>query len=188
MIARFRIFRNLAVTLLLALGVSGTANAAVEVGDTVTCTSLGGFGCSPATVTVGPGSEFSIGSGFFSVDFSTDLLEVIANDTGTLGATVIQFGNTTTPFNSFTFLGQTGFVGLDASDVSLVGNLLQIDFRGTCAACGGQITAGDMLRIGFSSGAVPEPSTWAMMLVGFGAIGLGLRRRRRPQKPTYSYA
>jgi hypothetical protein len=28
-------------------------------------------------------------------------------------------------------------------------------------------------------GAVPEPSTWAMMLLGFGAIGFSMRRRRR---------
>jgi hypothetical protein len=28
-------------------------------------------------------------------------------------------------------------------------------------------------------GAVPEPATWAMMLVGFGAMGLLLRSRRR---------
>lgn len=27
---------------------------------------------------------------------------------------------------------------------------------------------------------VPEPSTWSMMLLGFGAIGLAFRRRRRP--------
>ena len=26
---------------------------------------------------------------------------------------------------------------------------------------------------------VPEPATWAMMLAGFGAIGFGMRRRRR---------
>jgi hypothetical protein len=26
---------------------------------------------------------------------------------------------------------------------------------------------------------VPEPTTWAMMLIGFGAIGVGMRRRRR---------
>lgn len=29
------------------------------------------------------------------------------------------------------------------------------------------------------NGAVPEPSTWAMMLLGFGAVGYGMRRRRR---------
>jgi hypothetical protein len=30
-------------------------------------------------------------------------------------------------------------------------------------------------------GAVPEPATWAMMLLGFGAIGVGFRRSRRQQ-------
>lgn len=29
-----------------------------------------------------------------------------------------------------------------------------------------------------ASGAVPEPSTWAMMLLGFAAVGAGLRRRQ----------
>ena len=29
------------------------------------------------------------------------------------------------------------------------------------------------------AGAVPEPTTWAMMLLGFGALGVSLRRRRR---------
>jgi hypothetical protein len=28
--------------------------------------------------------------------------------------------------------------------------------------------------------AVPEPASWAMMLIGFGAMGLAVRRRRRP--------
>ena len=30
-------------------------------------------------------------------------------------------------------------------------------------------------------GAVPEPSTWAMLIVGFGAVGAGMRRSRRLQ-------
>ena len=32
------------------------------------------------------------------------------------------------------------------------------------------------------TGAVPEPSTWAMMMMGFGAVGLGLRRRKPEAK------
>ena len=31
----------------------------------------------------------------------------------------------------------------------------------------------------YSSAAIPEPSTWAMMLLGFGALGSALRSRRR---------
>lgn len=31
------------------------------------------------------------------------------------------------------------------------------------------------------TGAVPEPGTWAMMLIGFGAMGVSMRRRRRTQ-------
>ena len=31
-----------------------------------------------------------------------------------------------------------------------------------------------------AASAVPEPSTWAMMLIGFGAVGFSVRRKRRP--------
>ncbi|MCH8615719.1 FxDxF family PEP-CTERM protein [Sphingomonas sp. SM33] len=36
-------------------------------------------------------------------------------------------------------------------------------------------------NVSFVQAAVPEPSTWAMMLVGFGAIGFAMRRRRGGQ-------
>lgn len=38
----------------------------------------------------------------------------------------------------------------------------------------------------FNPGAVPEPSTWAMLIVGFGAVGATLRKRR--QAAHYSFA
>jgi hypothetical protein len=31
----------------------------------------------------------------------------------------------------------------------------------------------------FSTGSVPEPATWAMMLLGFGGIGMAMRRQRK---------
>ena len=36
------------------------------------------------------------------------------------------------------------------------------------------------LNVAFGAAAVPEPGTWAMMLLGFGAVGFSMRRRRRP--------
>lgn len=39
-----------------------------------------------------------------------------------------------------------------------------------------------------AAAAVPEPGTWAMMLVGFGAIGFSMRRRRRHTAHLYQAA
>lgn len=36
----------------------------------------------------------------------------------------------------------------------------------------------DTISLNTTAGAVPEPGTWAMMLLGMGAIGLGMRRRK----------
>jgi hypothetical protein len=41
-------------------------------------------------------------------------------------------------------------------------------------------TAGDLSGTANFYVAVPEPATWALMLLGFGGMGLALRRRRRP--------
>ena len=36
----------------------------------------------------------------------------------------------------------------------------------------------DDVFLGTQSSVVPEPATWAMMLVGFGGIGFQMRRKR----------
>lgn len=41
------------------------------------------------------------------------------------------------------------------------------------------LSAGAVKSISQVAAAVPEPATWAMMLVGFGLVGVGLRRRER---------
>ncbi len=52
-------------------------------------------------------------------------------------------------------------------------NTYQVDL----AAGGHSLTA--FAQLGTGVGAVPEPATWAMMLIGFGGIGFSMRRRRR---------
>ncbi|OYW46017.1 MAG: hypothetical protein B7Z33_09595 [Sphingomonadales bacterium 12-68-11] len=51
----------------------------------------------------------------------------------------------------------------------------------------------DDLRFGFvqpggGAGAVPEPATWAMMILGFAVIGGALRSHKRREKLTVTYA
>ncbi len=51
---------------------------------------------------------------------------------------------------------------------------LLINDIGVSAGSSGAIISGQL------QAAVPEPGTWAMMLLGFGAIGYSMRRRRKP--------
>ena len=45
----------------------------------------------------------------------------------------------------------------------------------------------DSVSLAPVGGAVPEPATWAMMLMGFGMVGFGLRNRRKPTvRVTYA--
>jgi len=44
----------------------------------------------------------------------------------------------------------------------------------------GNVGDGDFNFIAESSARVPEPATWMTLLIGIGAIGTGLRMRRRP--------
>jgi hypothetical protein len=41
------------------------------------------------------------------------------------------------------------------------------------------------VRIGGVAAAVPEPGTWALMLLGFGAVGVSMRRRRTTHLPQF---
>lgn len=112
------------------------------------------------------------------VDFATAIsgltfLSIGANNVGDVGdvrifagllllgtADIIANG---TP-NSPDLIDLTAFSGITRIEISNVTDLVGLgfdDFRFT------------------SSSAVPEPATWAMMLLGFGAMGVAIRRRRR---------
>lgn len=85
-----------------------------------------------------------------------------------------------TPLDIDTSL-KTGFTSVEASNVALFAGPNSIVIRGTAAknaSYGGNIT--------FAPNAVPEPATWAMMLVGFGMVAGTMRYRRRATKVVYA--
>ena len=76
-------------------------------------------------------------------------------------------------FLDFNFQGFNG--ALSAENLLFYRNDAHFNYgNADCANanCGG---GGFTVQLG---GGVPEPATWALMVMGFGAVGLGLRRRR----------
>jgi PEP-CTERM motif len=74
----------------------------------------------------------------------------------------------------------TVFLGIaENCDASECTDSVASEFRATNLGTdrGGEVWAK------FSSAAVPEPSTWAMMLIGFGAVGAAARRRKNAALP-----
>ena len=64
--------------------------------------------------------------------------------------------------------GETFFYKVNATNID--------SFTLTPGSGGGSSSTATLLV--FSTSAVPEPATWAMMIIGFGAMGASLRRRK----------
>jgi hypothetical protein len=157
---------------------AGTAYAAP--GDTLGCDITGGgaFSCSSATAVQGPGVEFKFGNmpnnPYFNVNMTGNLLVVRALKNNSLGATILNLTDLTQAFTSFDFLGEVGFSGLTASDVSLTNGVLSVDMRDTSSVRDAFYT----IRLGNTPAGVPEPAAWGMMIGGFGLAGAAMRRRQ----------
>jgi hypothetical protein len=172
---------------------ANTANATIFVNDwtiapngeiTVTFGDGGvdGLGSADATGTAGdhgttfdheytPGSP--AGSGAFSDTFNFFL------PTGTVFN--IASSTSTLDFTSITFNGVAGTVSnVPHAETAIVGGVSvtengqqQLIVTGT-----GLSTSGWSGTATFDPAAVPEPATWALMIMGFGGAGALLRRRR----------
>ncbi|MES2903747.1 MAG: PEPxxWA-CTERM sorting domain-containing protein [Pseudomonadota bacterium] len=100
----------------------------------------------------------------------TDATTVTVTFIGAItGATSQQIFNLNPNGNNFYGVQATG------------GDLLTGLSFGSFVPTGSGIQALNQVRLNLtpSVSAVPEPATWAMMLMGFGAMGVTLRRRRR---------
>ncbi len=133
---------------------------------------------------VGGGVESTVdveGVTFIDVDFGASSLELVFNTV--LGSPTWN----SVPFNGLIFssagFGQItgwsidpgttfGIGSFDPSDITLVGNDLRLNWQGISYA------DGQVLKIDFATSAVPEPATWALLILGFGLVGAAHRWQR----------
>lgn len=122
-------------------------------------------------------------------DFAATLLFAGVTDFSGLSGTGLfsglsGSGTTTSLANSVFVTGDTPFTTSSISFISNGASSLRFAFGSPSQDNIGPLLDNISLRITRPSAlpavsAVPEPATWTMLLLGFGAVGFGMRRRRQ---------
>jgi hypothetical protein len=159
-----------------ALAMASAANATITL-DTCSMTCTG-----PATVgnttTIGY-SEAGLDNPFTeTLSFTNTLASLYSVTLDTSDAAVnftsawLSDGTTTAPLSFVGQLGPNEFWGLDTTFLAAGSYTLTINgTNSNTGTLGGTVTITDH--------GVPEPATWAMMLLGFAGIGVAMRHKRR---------
>ena len=117
------------------------------------------------------GDPFSIGSFLAGISYYSGL------STSTINYTLNFAGGGATA-GSFEVGRGFGLINIGASNITFA------NFSGLSDG----YVAIDNFDAAVSLPAVPEPTTWAMMLIGFGAVGGAMRSAKRRHKLTVSFA
>lgn len=157
----------------------------------------------PSFTLTNPGdfAEFdvlTIGTGENTVNLSDDFapkpISVAFSFTSPLGAAGSAVTGNTLGFVNLNLFGSCGIIAggcgqaiFNAPSVFNFGQGGQFSVRLSNATFATPGTANVTGRFTLISNAVPEPSTWALMLLGFGAVGAAMRSPKR-RRMTVSYA
>lgn len=131
----------------------------------------------------------SFSTGFHSM-FDTDATIGVANLSGPWNVTPGWDNQSNSVLSPFTFF-HSGSVGLSGSNTrgvnpnGLVGNAWII--AASDLNPDGNLDGFKVGAVTFDAvGAVPEPSTWALLILGFGLIGGAMRRRKTVALPAFA--
>lgn len=187
-----KLFRSLGLAAAVAFGLSATsADAATFTGTTMGCF---GSGCTAKDHTLSfKGTNFDVGA-----DTPTDLGTFTLKNTGLFNphAFLGDAFNLTVSLSSPITTG-VNFSATVSGLITAIGGLVYIDFQPQSLSFGGNqytLTLQDVLlgttvfdpkdvdplRGTFAiNSAIPEPSTWAMMVLGFAGLGFLAYRRKQ---------
>ncbi len=178
------------VRCMIAVGISAGSTAttqAAPIAEGSTLNFAGQSSCNATTctfgnaiVTSGTGSfsSFTFGTTatFFTVSYDPFTPQQIYTTTNALAQTASFFTTSQIDVSARTIAGLTNYLMTDAGIASLTGF---DDTAGTYLFTANQNgTVQGSFSATTVAAAVPEPATWAMMILGSGVIGLALRRRR----------
>ena len=113
-------------------------------------------------------------AGLYSIIVSTSTPGATITNLSLTGIGVPVGGTPPAGVGSFAAVGASNSLSLLVPNLA-AGNY-RVAFSGNAPANGAVATG----NLTFQVAPVPEPGTWAMMLVGFGAIGFAMRRRQQP--------
>ncbi|WP_293382798.1 PEPxxWA-CTERM sorting domain-containing protein [Phenylobacterium sp.] len=182
----------MAIAAAVALGALSAAHAADLAGAEVTVNWLypdTATTFETQSFTVGPGPELTcpggaVGGGLCGGFQDSSVVDIGAN---TLSLTITGGDDVWNPagFNGYEFSGlsaggpwsgytlSTDFSGLDASRITFTPDAVFVNMEGIAP------TAGESFTISLDAGGpVPEPASWALMILGFGMAGATVRRLR----------
>ena len=172
--------------------VAGPAFAATMV------TGLGGI-IVPPTQTLSPGVTFTAaGANTGAYTFTITQPNVVVSSSFTNAANGTTGLFTFDSIGLYSYTSATNYTLLESGSTGTTANFqfaslapFTLNAGNYAVAYTGTVTgapAGVGSNFTFSAGAVPEASTWAMMMIGFGMMGFGLRRRKSNVKTTVSFA
>jgi hypothetical protein len=114
-------------------------------------------------------------NGSFTLTNSLSDLYSIVISTSTPGV-VFTSAALTGGGNTYTLLPFPDSTSLKLASTLIPAGTYMFNFTGTAGPSAGALTG----NVTIMAAPVPEAATWAMMILGFGAMGMMIRRRRRP--------
>ncbi len=171
------------------LSISSQANAQDFLGSTVnfqyyfpTSSTLYPFADNGDKL-VGPGIEVTDMAGVANMDISSNNILVTFNTTTNWtsasfnGWVLSDQSNSLSAITGVTVNPLTDMAGFSQSNIVWNADTITVNWQGLSFNPNTVFS----LDVSFAS-SVPEPATWAMMLMGFGAIGISMRRRNEKRR------